>query len=69
MHGLSDNADNYLALFNNPHFTPLALTTKVVLLTAKEYPAADGELRTSWYEKTEDGSPSGTRLIEFKRIV
>lgn len=69
MHGLSDNADNYLALFNNPEYTPLRLTTKVVMLTAKEYPSPEGEVRTSWYERTNDGSPSETGEESRKFIL
>ena len=50
MHGLSDNADNYLALFNNPEVTPLTPETKVILLTAPEREALDGEKKTSWFD-------------------
>jgi hypothetical protein len=34
MHGLGDNAENYLALFNNANYTPASPETKIILLTA-----------------------------------
>jgi phospholipase/carboxylesterase len=54
MHGLSDNADNYLALFNNPELTPLETTTKVVLLTAPERKFPNEEVKTTWFDPSKD---------------
>ena len=49
MHGYTDNASNWIALFNNALYTPVTLETKVVLLTAKER-NVDGVMITSWFE-------------------
>jgi phospholipase/carboxylesterase len=52
MHGLGDNADNYLGLFNNPEVTPLSPDIKVILPTAPERALTknNGEVMTSWFD-------------------
>ena len=65
MHGLSDNADNYLALFNNPELTPLPPTVKVVMLTAPERKFPNEEVKTTWFDPAKEAAAKAEETKAF----